>query len=445
MNSSSNRSESSHAAHPHHSPSGHNNNNNDTNPSEEDPPLVLYRRQILFGVDLSLYPTHLQYLIPTLGLFLFMCLYGYLQELVVYGLFERKWSNLQTFLHFFGCILCAEIQSYFTSTRRYAKIKPLSYLTMGKASFFTAFSYYALLTFLKTATMTFTNLAMKHINYPAKTMCKSALPIVTMLMGILWFKKSYPFRDYLVSLLLVTGLYLFLAVDVKNSFQGTSIGLFYVTLSLLGAALVPMVQEHVMDQFEATPEELLYFSFLGSAIMSFIFTFISGEAIEGTLFLLRKGSLFMWICFTLFNTCGFLGAACSIALTARFGSVVNAITNTSRKAASIAISFLLFPERNTLHTQHVLGAGIFFTGILLRGVMKGELEAKKRRRSLGVKDESLTDKLLAPVPVVEEGGRNGGPSRLLRNHLYSRLNHSLSSSSFANLLRMNSMKTPSGA
>lgn len=221
-------------------------------------PAPPFRRQILFGVDLTGYPVQLQFLIPAFGLLLFMCLYGYLQELVVYGLFERKWSNLQTFLHFFGCIVCAEIQSYLTSTRQYGKQpRPSTYVSMGTAPPRVALYYYLLLTVLKTATMTFTNLAMTRINYPAKTLCKSALPIVTMLIGLIGFRKSYPLRDYVVSVLLVTGLYLFLAVDASAAPQGTGIGLFFVGLSLLGAALIPMVQEHILDTYEATTEELL--------------------------------------------------------------------------------------------------------------------------------------------------------------------------------------------
>jgi hypothetical protein len=224
-------------------------------------------------------------------------------------------------------------------------------MSMGKASSTTAFLYYFFLTLLKTLTMTFTNLSMTRINYPAKTMCKSALPIVTMIIGICWFRKSYPMRDYVVSFLLVMGLYLFIAVDANTSPQGTGIGLFFVTLSLIGSALIPMVQEHILDTFDATTEEVLYFSFLGSAVMSFILTFTSGEAFGGIAFLLSKGTPYMWVCFTAFNTCSFLGAACSIALTSRFGSVINALVNTSRKATSITLSFVLFPERNSLHYQ----------------------------------------------------------------------------------------------
>ena len=35
---------------------------------------------------------------------------------------------------------------------------------------------------------------MSHINYPAKVLFKSANPIITMLIGLLWFHKSYPVR-----------------------------------------------------------------------------------------------------------------------------------------------------------------------------------------------------------------------------------------------------------
>lgn len=44
---------------------------------------------------------------------LVMCLYGYFQELVVYGWFQRKLSVFSTFLHFVGCFcLCVLQRSY---------------------------------------------------------------------------------------------------------------------------------------------------------------------------------------------------------------------------------------------------------------------------------------------------------------------------------------------
>jgi hypothetical protein len=57
-------------------------------------------------------------------------------------------------------------------------------------------------------------------------------------------------------------------------------------------------------------------------------------------------------------------------ITLRFGSLVNGITNTARKAVTLALSFALFPERNVLTNQHVVGAGIFFLGLMVRTVSK---------------------------------------------------------------------------
>ena len=66
--------------------------------------------------------------------------------------------------------------------------------TMGTAPPRVAFGYYVLLVFLKTATQGFTTACMSHINYPAKVLFKSANPIITMCIGLCWFRKTYPTR-----------------------------------------------------------------------------------------------------------------------------------------------------------------------------------------------------------------------------------------------------------
>ena len=42
---------------------------------------------------------------------------------------------------------------------------------------------------------------------------KSANPIVTIFLGLVWFRKHYPIRDYVVVLMLVIGLYIFMMGD----------------------------------------------------------------------------------------------------------------------------------------------------------------------------------------------------------------------------------------
>jgi UAA transporter family len=63
-------------------------------------------------------------------------------------------------------------------------------------------------------------MCMAHINYPAKVLFKSANPIITMLIGLVWFRKTYATRDYVVVALLVLGLYVFMNGDAKASPKG---------------------------------------------------------------------------------------------------------------------------------------------------------------------------------------------------------------------------------
>jgi hypothetical protein len=48
------------------------------------------------------------------------------------------------------------------------------------------------------------------------------LPVITMLIGLVWFRKRYPVRDYIVVALLVLGLYVFMNGDAKASPKGIS-------------------------------------------------------------------------------------------------------------------------------------------------------------------------------------------------------------------------------
>jgi hypothetical protein len=338
----------------------------------------------IFGYDITRCNVMIQYFILAGGLLVFMCMYGYFQELVQYGWFDRKLSIFSTFLHFACCSVFAEMQRQYMYSMHgdaehdradsaQGKLRRGGILTMGTASSRVALGYYFLLVCMKTLTQGFTNLAMTQINYPAKTLFKSANPIITMLIGIVWFRKTYPVRDYLVVLLLVIGLYLFINGDSSNANampSCTSLGIFYITVGMFGAASIPMIQEHCMLSYNATVEELLYHSFVGSTLMAFVLSVITGEFFAGVSFLLSRGDGGTWCIFVAFCTVGFIGANFGTSLTQRFGSLVNGITNTARKAVTLALSFLLFPERNHLTSNHILGAVVFFSGLVLRSFMK---------------------------------------------------------------------------
>jgi UAA transporter family len=106
---------------------------------------------------------------------------------------------------------------------------------MGTAPPKLAVTYYVWLVVLKTAAQGLTNLSMTQINYPAKVLFKSANPVITMFIGLVWFRRGYPIRDYVVVALLVTGLYVFLNGDATVSPQGTGTGVMLVSIAMLGS------------------------------------------------------------------------------------------------------------------------------------------------------------------------------------------------------------------
>ena len=70
----------------------------------------LQKPLIIFTLNISFLSPIFRYLVLAFGMFFFMCLYGYFQELVVYGWFNRKLSLFCTFLHFLGCSFFAQLQ-----------------------------------------------------------------------------------------------------------------------------------------------------------------------------------------------------------------------------------------------------------------------------------------------------------------------------------------------
>ncbi|RYY86529.1 hypothetical protein EON63_05560, partial [archaeon] len=187
-------------------------------------------------------------------------------------------------------------------------------------------------------------------------------------LGVCWFKKSYPFRDYLVVLLLLAGLYIFITSDLNSTPHSTYTGIVYVVLSMVGSAGVPMIQEHCIHTYHATTDDLIYFCYVGSTLISLALSLANGEFSQGVSFLLQSSSFHTWVIFICFCSFGFIGSTFSTLITAQYGSLVNGICNTFRKALTISLSYIMFPERNELTLYRVIGAAVFFSGLVVRMV-----------------------------------------------------------------------------
>jgi hypothetical protein len=91
------------------------------------------------------------------------------------------------------------------------------------------------LSILRAIDLGMTNLSMQYMNYPAKTMMKSSRVVFTMLFGVVISRRKYPIHDYIVVLLMVTGLALFLHADATSSavFQSMGVAMLVRTIPKL--------------------------------------------------------------------------------------------------------------------------------------------------------------------------------------------------------------------
>lgn len=314
-----------------------------------------------YGLNLTASGEKVQFMVLASAYLCFMVLYGYSQEIVVYQWFKRTQSLFTTFLYFFGMSLCTLTE----------KTLVWSTSTKDTNDRRTPWMYHFLMSLFKVSSQILSNMSMTEINYPAKTLFKSAMPCATIFIGTFILRKKYPIRDYIVVMLLVVGIYIFISANSKQP-EASNYGIFLVVTSLIMAAAIPMFQEHCMHTFHSDPKEMVFYSSIGGCLLCLLLTGMTGDLRTGLSFVFNgDGSLDdhavnPFVAIFLFGTTAFLGAQCSASLTRHFGALSTGILSTTRKIMTLVLSFYLFPERNVICRTHVLGLVVFFSGICLR-------------------------------------------------------------------------------
>ena len=229
--------------------------NDDENSAAED------QKFIVFGINISNWTSTSQYVFCTIGVMSFLILYGLLQEHVVMKTFNRSLGWFVTLLQLSGYAFCAWLQSLIIGTRIERRI-PLK--------------LYFILSLLQVIMQGFTNLSMRYLNYPAKMLFKSSRVLVTMIFGSLFRKKIYPSKDYIVALSMAAGLTLFVMADAKSSPLFDINGVFIITIALAADGTILNLQEYCFKTYNATHDELIYYSYMGASIFLLIINICCG-------------------------------------------------------------------------------------------------------------------------------------------------------------------------
>jgi hypothetical protein len=178
---------------------------------------------ILFGVDLTHLPANRQYEVCAFGVFFFNMLYGFLQELIQIRIAGREFALFLAAWQFFGYFVWSSVLAKLHDLRVAKKAKDRGSIQQFKQEQESSsksgpriYVYLGLAT-LRALDLGLTNLSMKYLNYPAKTLIKSSRVLFTMVLGTAIGKKEYQRSDITMVVLLVIGLCLFLHADMTTS------------------------------------------------------------------------------------------------------------------------------------------------------------------------------------------------------------------------------------
>lgn len=174
---------------------------------------------LVLGVDVSHLSRQHQFILCASGVFGFSLFYSLLQELIAVKLCNRKLGLFLAMVQFSGYTMWSYL------LRTYVYDKQAKQLPSSRQPLMVPIYLYLALSLLRAVDLAMTNLAMQYVNYPAKTLMKSSRVVFTMLFGVLIARKRYRLWDYLVVVLMVSGLAIFMHADANSSAVFHSMGI----------------------------------------------------------------------------------------------------------------------------------------------------------------------------------------------------------------------------
>lgn len=343
------------------------------------------RKVIVFGCDISHLPRKYQFLISACGVFFFSLLYGYLQELISVTLCSRQLGLFLAMVQFMGYALWSRffkshVQKKHGRSLSIYKQKQYESSNTNIMARDVPIQYYILLSLLRAIDASMTNMAMAYVNYPAKTLMKSSRVVFTMLFSTIVSRKRYKLMDYLVVLLMVSGLAIFMHADSQSSAVFQPLGIVMLTTSLCCDAVINNMSERIMNQYHVGQDEFIYKLYSIALVGIVGAAAFRGDLWEGTRYLLTPGTYQeildgttpSWsihgkiVAIVLFASTGFLGSSCSALITKEFGALTMSITSTARKATTLFLSFALF--NNVCTVEHVGGIVLFITALIGKSI-----------------------------------------------------------------------------
>jgi UDP-galactose transporter B1 len=233
--------------------------------------------------------------------------------------------------------------------------------------------YYALAAFSNLLSMVSSNMALRWISYPTQVIAKSAKPIPVMLLGVFLAKKSYPFRKYFHTLLIVIGVTIFMykVDETQDSSENTAFGQILILFSLFMNGITGVIQDRITSIGHPSPQLMMMWVNTWCTIILTIVISITGEWIHFLKFTSSHPEIIKDL--LLISSAGAFGQFFIFTMISNFGSLPCSIVTTVRKFFAVLFSVMVFG--NSLSRLQWFGAILVFAGLF------ADMFVKARRKS----------------------------------------------------------------
>jgi adenosine 3'-phospho 5'-phosphosulfate transporter B3 len=230
------------------------------------------------------------------------------------------------------------------------------------------FKWYCLLAALMVAGVGLGNQSLNYLNFPTKILFKSSKLLFAMIVGSWIIKRRYNLLDYTASILLVMGLVvLFMANHQSTHIEWTLTmaeitGIIMIICALMSDAVTSNIQEKILKNDGRSATELIFFGHLLGAMMLIFVCIVTDQLFSAILYCYHHPYLILLMLG--YSTLTYMGVQFVHTMTKLFGILVTLTVTSSRKVATVMLSFIIFPKPLTL--SHLIAMILVFGGIFLR-------------------------------------------------------------------------------
>eukprot|EP00746_Dinoflagellata_sp_MGD_P098061 gnl/MRDRNA2_/MRDRNA2_39428_c0_seq2.p1 gnl/MRDRNA2_/MRDRNA2_39428_c0~~gnl/MRDRNA2_/MRDRNA2_39428_c0_seq2.p1 ORF type:complete len:285 (+),score=39.54 gnl/MRDRNA2_/MRDRNA2_39428_c0_seq2:1-855(+) len=204
--------------------------------------------------------------------------------------------------------------------------------------------------------------AFVHINYSTAMVFKSA-KVPSVMVGATCMNRQRPsIAEQLWAFLMMLGLILFGLGDKLESPRFSAVGVFLITVNLIGSSLTANLQQRVLQGSSKTSETveiLMLVQYAVSAFLLFLYTACTGELISA-LDWYRSAPSSTALATVADHVLSYIGLEAVMRITGEFDATRANVVCSGRKAVTFVFSYCLFPK--PFGALHAIGLPLVLFG-----------------------------------------------------------------------------------